>query len=61
MQLRLKPRTSRNWLSGNLVFKIILIFIVFSIGIFLLDKINFPTPTKQIKQEIKNDKFSTLK
>ncbi len=61
MQLRLKPRTSRNWLSGNLVFKIILIFIVFSIGIFLLDKINFPTPTKQIKQEIKNDKLSTLK
>ena len=61
MQLRLKPRTSRNWLSGNLVFKIILIFIVFSIGIFLVDKINFPTPTKQIKQEIKNDKLSTLK
>tara|TARA_B100000029_G_scaffold151431_1_gene146549 strand:+ start:30 stop:215 length:186 start_codon:yes stop_codon:yes gene_type:complete len=61
MQLRLKPRTSRSFISKVLVIKIILIFIVFFIGIFLLDKIDFPAPTKFIKQEISNDKLITLK
>ena len=61
MQLRLKPRISRNLTYRNLVIKIILIFVVFFLGIFLLDKIDFPKPTKYIKQEISNDKFNTLK
>ena len=61
MQLRLKPRTSRNFVNKILVIKIALIFLVFFIGIFLLDKIDFPTPTKVIKQEISNDKLITLK
>ena len=61
MQLRLKPRTSRNFISKILVIKIVLILIVFFIGIFLLDKIDFPAPTKFIKQEISNDKLKILK
>ena len=61
MQLRLKPRTSRNLINIGLIVKIILILLVFFLGIFLLDKIDFPTPTKLIKQEISNDKLSTLK
>ena len=61
MQLRLKPRTSRNFISKILVIKITLVILVFFIGIFLLDKIDFPTPTKVIKQEISNDKLITLK
>ena len=61
MQLRLKPRTSRNLINTGLIVKIILILLVFFLGIFLLDKIDFPTPTKLIKQEISNDKFITLK
>ena len=61
MQLSLKPRTSRNLITRSLVIKIILIFLVFFLGIFLLDKIDFPTPTKLIKQEISNDKLITLK
>ena len=61
MQLSLKPRTSRNLISRSLSIKIILILLVFFLGIFLLDKIDFPTPTKLIKQEISNDKFITLK
>ena len=43
------------------IIKMILILAVFFIGIFLLDKIDFPTPTKFIKQEISNDKLITLK
>jgi len=58
MQLgsRLKPKTNR-----NLIIKIILIFLAFFLGIFLLDKIDFPVPKKLIKQEISNDKLITLK
>jgi hypothetical protein len=61
MQLRLNPRANKNLINRNLVIKIILIFLVFSLGIFLLDKIDFPTPKKLIKQEISNDKLITLK
>ena len=61
MQLRLKPRTSRNIIGRNLVIKIILITFVFFLVVFLLDRINFPIPKKLIKQEISNDKFITLK
>ena len=61
MQLRLNPRPNKNLINRNLVIKIILIFLVFSLGIFLLDKIDFPTPKKLIKQEIGNDKIITLK
>ena len=58
MQLgsRFEPRTNR-----NLVIKIILILLFFFLGIFLLDKIDFPVPKKLIKQEISNDKLITLK
>jgi len=61
MQLRLKSRNVRNFPSRNFLFKFILILIVFFLGIFLLDKIDFPAPTKLIKQEISNDKLITLK
>jgi len=58
MQLgsRFKPRTNR-----NLIIKIILIFLVLFLGIFVLDKIDFPVPKKLIKQEISNDKLIILK
>ena len=61
MQLRLKPRANRNFISRILIIKTILIVLIFFIGIFLLDKIDFPAPTKLIKQEISNDKLKTLK
>jgi len=61
MQLRLQPRTRRNLISRNLIIKVILIILILFLGIFLLDKIDFPTPTKLIKQEISNDKLITLK
>ena len=61
MQLRLKPRTNRNLINRGLIIKTTLILLVFFLGIFLLDKIDFPAPTKLIKQEISNDKLITLK
>ena len=61
MQLRLSPRTNRNFLGRSLIIKIIIILIVFFLGIFLIDKINFPIPNKIIKQEISNDKIITVR
>jgi len=61
MQLRLKPRQNKNFVNRSLVIKIIFILIVFFLGIFLLDKIDFPAPTKLINKEISNDKIITLK
>ncbi len=61
MQLRLSPRTNRNFLARSLIIKIIIILIVFFLGIFLIDKINFPIPNKIIKQEISNDKIITVR
>ena len=58
MQLgsRFEPGTNR-----NLVIKIISIILIFFLGIFLLDKIDFPVPKKIIKQEISHDKLIKLK
>ena len=61
MQLRLKPRTSRSFISRNFVIKTFAILIVFFLGIFLLDKIDLPVPNKLIKYQISNDKLKTLK
>ena len=61
MQLRLQPRTNRNFIKKNLIIKIIFIFLILFLGIFLLDKVDFPAPTKHIKQEISNDKLITIK
>jgi len=61
MQLRLRPRTNRNLINRSFLIKIILIILVFFLGIFLLDKIDFPTPTKLIEQKIGNEKLITLK
>ena len=61
MQLRLHPRNRRNFISRSFIIKTALIALVFFLGIFLLDKINFPSPNKLIKQEISNDKLITLK
>ena len=61
MQLRLKPRNNRSLVSRNLIIKIILLSLVIFLGIFLLDKIDFPVPEKFIKQELSNDKLITLK
>ena len=57
----MEENINRKLINRNLAIKTILILLVFVLGIFLLDKIDFPTPTKLIKQEISNDKLITLK
>ena len=61
MQLRLKPRISNRLSISKILIKIILFIAIFSIAIFLLDKIEVSSPEKLIKKEISNDKIITLK
>jgi len=61
MQLRLRPKNRNNIAAKSFIVKIVLSLVIFLLAIFLLDKINFPVPTKLIKQEISNDIIITLK
>jgi hypothetical protein len=61
MQLRFHPRNNRKALYPKVIVRIILGVLVFFLLIFLADKIDMPTPTKFIKQEISNEKIITLK
>ena len=61
MQLRLTPRNNKGLISRNLIIKIFLIILLFFVGIFLVDKIDFPAPKQILKQEISNDKLITIK
>ena len=61
MQLRLQPRSNKGLVNKKLIIKSILFALVFLLAIFLLDKIEMPTPNKLIRQEISNDKIITLK
>ena len=61
MQLRLNPRQKESFFSKKLVIKIILFAFIFSVVIFLIDKIEKPAPNKLIKHKISNDKLITIK
>ena len=61
MQLRFRPRNEKRLTISKLVIRTILFTSIFLLAIFLLDKIEMPTPNKLIKLEISNDKLTTLK
>ena len=61
MRLRLQPRASKNLITKKLIIKIVLAVALFLGLVFLLGKIEMPSPNKLIKQEISNDKLITLK
>jgi len=61
MQLRLQPRTNKSLIKKSFIIKTILFILIFLLAIFLLDKIEFNSPNKTIKQEITNDKLITVK
>ena len=61
MQLRLHPRNNKRLLLSKFIIIAVLTLLVFSLLVFLADKIEMPVPSKLIKQEISNDKLITLK
>ena len=59
MQFIKKTSLRRNILS--LVFKLALVFIVILGIIFLLNKIEYPSPNKEIEKIIPNENFKIIK
>jgi len=47
--------------SLGLLIKLALIFIIISIGIIMLGKIDFPSPNKEIKKTISYEKLKIIK
>ena len=56
----IKKTSSRSNLIG-LVVKIILVITVLLITVFLLNKIDFPAPKKEIEKVIPNENFKIVK
>ena len=61
MQLRLNPKRREGILQNKIVIKTILFVLIFSLAIFVIDKIEKPAPYKLIKQKLGNDKLIILK
>ena len=55
MQLKFKREESIGQSLGKKLIKIVIICLIITAGIFLLDKINFPAPEKDIKKDITNE------
>ncbi len=60
MQIYKKTR-SRTYSFLSLVIKILIILVIFAGIIFLLNKVNFPTPNKVIEKIIPNENFKIVK
>ncbi|RPG12271.1 MAG: hypothetical protein CBD92_002255 [Pelagibacteraceae bacterium TMED232] len=60
MQIYKKTR-SRTYNFLSLVIKILIILVIFAGIIFLLNKVNFPTPNKVIEKIIPNENFKIVK
>ena len=61
MQLRLRPRGRSAFPASKHIVKLVIFLLIFFLAIFLLDKIDFPSPKKLIKEQLGNDKIITLK
>ena len=60
MQIYKKTR-SRSYSFLSLVVKLLIIIVIFAGIIFLMNKINFPTPNKVIEKIIPNENFKIVK
>ena len=60
MQIYKKTR-SRSSSLLSLVIKVVIILMIFAGIVFLLNKINFPTPNKAIEKIIPNENFKIVK
>ena len=59
MQFIKKTSSSRTFLG--LIIKLVLVFVVILGVIFLLNKIDFPSPNKTIEKIISNENFKIIK
>ena len=58
--MQLSKNTSKG-ISKSFVIKVALILIIFISTVLMLDKIDFPTPNKEIEKIIPNEKLKIVK
>ena len=61
MQFEKKTRIGNSKGIFGILIKIILAIVVFFVSIILIDRINFPSPTKKIEKTIPNENFKIVK
>ncbi len=61
MQIYRKTRKGFGSSLSRIGLKLILAFFLILVIFFIVDKIDFPSPNKAIKQNIENEKFKVLK
>ncbi len=59
--MQLQRNTSSSKSAIGLIIKIVLVVALFLGAIFLLSKIDFPAPKKEIKKTIPNENFKIVK
>ena len=55
MQLKFNNRNSFSETLGVRVLKILILVLIFIVSLFLIEKINFPSPKQNIKKDITNE------
>ncbi|MDC0628076.1 hypothetical protein OAP04_00690 [Pelagibacteraceae bacterium] len=60
MQLKYNRQQSIGWTIGRMALKFVLILIVIIVAVFLIEKVNFPSPEKNYKIDI-TDEIKKLK
>ena len=61
MQFEKKTRIGNPKGIFGILIKIILILLILIVGIILIDRINFPSPIKEIEKVIPNENFKVVK
>ena len=61
MQFEKKTRIGNPKGIFGIMIKIILIILILAVSIVLIDRINFPSPTKKIEKIIPNENFKIVK
>ena len=55
MQLKFNNRNSFSETLGAKVLKILILLLIFIVSLFLIEKVNFPSPKQNIKKDITNE------
>tara|TARA_B100001175_G_scaffold308806_1_gene309692 strand:+ start:543 stop:728 length:186 start_codon:yes stop_codon:yes gene_type:complete len=61
MQFEKKTRIGSPKSIFGILIKIILVFFILGVAMILVDRINFPSPIKQIEKVIPNENFKIIK
>ena len=61
MQFEKKTRAGSTGFIIKLLIKVFLFFLLLLLAVVLIDRVEFPSPTKEIKQKITNENLKIVK